>query len=170
MSKIGLTCISLKQRKTRTIPLMRLSTAALSLSCAVPRWWLNILTPEHRNLSSAVHFLADQDGDDLLRQTEPKAHDGWQPSFDADGIDPDAPEVARAVAQRIKSSVHGFRKTLKPELPNRRDIRLPELEKYLSKFSRAGETNLPRRLHQTLVLSVFIYRISNLKLIPLTTD
>jgi hypothetical protein len=73
-------------------------------------------------------FVADRDVDDLLRQTEPKAHDSWQPTASVDGIDPDAPAVANAILRRIKATVNQFRRALKPPTPRGDDIRLPVLE------------------------------------------
>lgn len=74
-------------------------------------------------------FVADDDVDDLLRQTEPKAHDAWQTKIDESGIEPAAPEVARAIIDRVKRNVNDFRKSLKPPPRPAEDIRLPELEK-----------------------------------------
>ena len=74
-------------------------------------------------------FVADENVDQLLRQTEPKAHDAWQTRIDEGGVDPHAPEVARAIIDRVKSNVSAFRKSLKPPPRPAEDIRLPELEK-----------------------------------------
>lgn len=73
-------------------------------------------------------FVAGPEVDDLLRQTEPKAHDSWQAKVDTDGMDPDAPVVADKVVRGIKRRVREFRDLLKPPTPDRRDIRLPVLE------------------------------------------
>ncbi|MFZ9042917.1 MAG: hypothetical protein ACO225_14695, partial [Ilumatobacteraceae bacterium] len=74
-------------------------------------------------------FVADEAVDELLRQTEPKAHDAWQTRIDEGGVDPAAPEVAKAVLDRVKRNVNDFRKSLKPPPRPAEDIRLPELEK-----------------------------------------
>lgn len=74
-------------------------------------------------------FIADDDVDDLLRQTEPKAHDAWQTRSDEGGVVTAAPEVAKAVLDRVKRNVNDFRKSLKPPPRPAEDIRLPELEK-----------------------------------------
>lgn len=76
-------------------------------------------------------FIAHDDIDDLLRQTEPKAHDCWSTSVTVDGIDPDAPVVAELVLTRLRKAVDTFRSSLKPPVPDRRAIRLPELEHLL---------------------------------------
>ena len=44
-------------------------------------------------------FVADDEVDELLRQTEPKAHDSWQTRIEEAGSDPDAPQVAEAVTK-----------------------------------------------------------------------
>lgn len=74
-------------------------------------------------------FVASEDVDKLLRQTEPKAHDAWQTRIDEGGVDEDAPEVAKAIIDRVKRNVADFRKSLKPPPRPAEDIRLPELEK-----------------------------------------
>ena len=56
-------------------------------------------------------FVADDDIDDLLRQTEPKAHNSWDTETGADGVHPDAPGAAKAVLERVKRSTFDFRKT-----------------------------------------------------------
>lgn len=86
-------------------------------------------------------FVADDDIDELLRQTEPKAHDSWQTRLDEPGIDPAAPEVARSVLRRIRNNVRRFRDRLKPAARPAEDIRLPELERLFSRFfTAAGST------------------------------
>lgn len=68
---------------------------------------------------------ADPLTDDLLRQTEPKAHDAWQTSVAEEGVDPRAPKLADAVLKRIRESVRDFQKRLKPPVPDAGDVRLP---------------------------------------------
>lgn len=74
-------------------------------------------------------FVADGQVDDLLRQTEPRGHDAWQMHPGDDSIDSAAPHVARSVMTRIRNNVNAFRKELKPPVPDRRELRLPELER-----------------------------------------
>lgn len=69
-------------------------------------------------------FVASHDIDDLLRQTEPKAHDAWQIKGLDESVEPDAPLAAKAVIDRIKVGVRDFRKRLKPPPPRLGDIRL----------------------------------------------
>jgi hypothetical protein len=70
-------------------------------------------------------FVAHDDVDDLLRQTEPKGHDAWLDKLEEEGIDSDAPKVAREVLRRIRKEVQSFKKQLKPPPPREQDIRLP---------------------------------------------
>jgi hypothetical protein len=79
-------------------------------------------------------FVADDAIDDLLRQSEPMAHDRWQTRVDVDGIDPAAPRVATAVDRNIKKAVGEFRKRLKPPLPKEDDIRLSVLQDLMRKM------------------------------------
>lgn len=69
-------------------------------------------------------FVASDDIDDLLRQTEPKAHDAWQTKGLDESVDPAAPVAAKAVIERIKVGVRDFRKRLKPPPPRLGEIRL----------------------------------------------
>lgn len=73
-------------------------------------------------------FVADPDVDDLLRQTEPKAHDAWQSKLEEEGIDAAAPKVAAELLKRLKREVREFRTRLKPPPPREQDIRLPLLD------------------------------------------
>jgi hypothetical protein len=73
-------------------------------------------------------FVADRAIDDLLRQTEPKAHDSWQTYVDEEGIDPSAPKVARSVLQKIRSETRDFQRRLSPPSPRDEDVRLPVLQ------------------------------------------
>lgn len=70
-------------------------------------------------------FVAAEAVDDLLRQTEPKAHDAWLAKGTEEGVDPRAPIVAAAVIKKIRESVREFQKRLKPPPPDPGDVRLP---------------------------------------------
>lgn len=87
-------------------------------------------------------FVADPDVDDLLRQTEPKGHDAWQSNIGDDSTHPDAPIVAGEIQGRIQNAVYRFRGQLKPPKPDRREIRLPEMEK-LFELILKGEGDKP---------------------------
>ena len=86
-------------------------------------------------------FVAHSDVNELLRQTEPKAHDSWQTRIDEGGVDLDAPGVAEAVMDRVKRNVGDFRKGLKPPPRPAEDIRLPELEKLFRQLLNATDSN-----------------------------
>jgi hypothetical protein len=72
-------------------------------------------------------FVASDDElvDDLLRQTEPKAHDAWSTKSTEEGVDSRAPAVADAILKKVRASVREFQKRLKPPAPDPGDIRLP---------------------------------------------
>lgn len=89
-------------------------------------------------------FVAHDDIDELLRQTEPKAHDSWQTSLDEPGTDPIAPEVADSVLTRIRSHVRRFREQLKPPPRPAEDVRLPDLERLFGRFF-SSEGRTPNR-------------------------
>jgi hypothetical protein len=89
-------------------------------------------------------FVAHDDIDDLLRQTEPKAHDAWQRRISEEGVDPVAPKVADQVLKRIGQAVKDFRKKLTPPTPREQDIRLPLLDDLLrSIFDEKGKGKKP---------------------------
>lgn len=79
-------------------------------------------------------FVAHDDVDDLLRQTEPKAHDAWQTRIDEGGVDAAAPEAAKRILDRIKRNVNDFRRSLKPPPRPVEEIRLPELERLVMRL------------------------------------
>lgn len=84
-------------------------------------------------------FVADDEIDELLRQTEPKAHDSWQTRVEEPGSEPEAPRVADAVIRRIREHVRKFRDQLRPASRPAEDVRLPELERLFGRiFSSSG--------------------------------
>jgi len=87
-------------------------------------------------------FVADEEVDDLLRQSEPMAHDAWQTRVEVEGIDAAAPKVAEAVIKNIKEAVRDFKKRVKPPLPKEDDIRLPILQDLMRKLI-AGKGPVP---------------------------
>ena len=70
-------------------------------------------------------FIADPQVDDLLRRTEPKAHDAWRPEADAGDVDGEAADAAATILKKIKSSVNNHRQRLKPPVPKAEDVVLP---------------------------------------------
>jgi len=85
-------------------------------------------------------FVADDSVDDLLRQTEPKAHDSWQTTSKdvGDGVDGTAPKIAKEVLLRIKREVREMQKRLKPPPPAPEDIDLPEFQKLFRTLMAGG--------------------------------
>lgn len=79
-------------------------------------------------------FVADDDIDELLRQTEPKAHDSWETRLDEPGSDPLAPQVADAVLRRVRNHVRRLRDQLKPASRPAEDVQLPELERLFGRI------------------------------------
>lgn len=89
-------------------------------------------------------FVAADDIDDLLRQTEPKAHDAWLARMDEEGIDAAAPKFAGKTLERIREAVRAFRKQLKPPPPREQDIHLPLLDDlFRSVLENRGGKNPP---------------------------
>lgn len=80
-------------------------------------------------------FIAGDEVDDLLRQTEPKAHDKWDTKLDAPGINPISTKIAKAVLDRIRSEVQEFRDTFRELPPPPGPVNLPELERLMGLLS-----------------------------------
>lgn len=84
-------------------------------------------------------FVADDEVDELLRQTEPKAHDSWQTGEPELGTEPAATLVADTVIRRVRDHVRRFRNQLRPASRPAEDVRLPELERLFGRiFSATG--------------------------------
>jgi hypothetical protein len=97
---------------------------------------------EYMELSKGVPyvrgtFVADPAVDDLLRQTEPKAHDQWQTNA-LDSVDPLAPKVAKNVLDKIREGTRDFKKRLKPPPPAPGDVRLSVLQNLFNKLMTGG--------------------------------
>jgi hypothetical protein len=90
-------------------------------------------------------FVAASDVNDLLRQTEPKAHDCWETDVSTLGIDPEAPVIARSVLERIRRNVRDFRDRLRPPTVTRGEYRLAELDRLVSQVF-YGHSGAPTRL------------------------
>ena len=85
-------------------------------------------------------FVADPEVDELLRQSEPKAHDGWQTTIGEEGIDPLAPKVAASVIEKVKTSVREFKRRLRPPARPEEDIHLPVLQGLLNRLLASGSS------------------------------
>ena len=85
-------------------------------------------------------FVADQEVDDLLRQTEPKAHDSWQTKSKdvAAAVDSEAPKFANEILKRIRKEVREMQKRLKPPPPAPEDVNLPEFQDLFRKLMSGG--------------------------------
>lgn len=70
-------------------------------------------------------FVADEAVDELLRQTEPKAHDAWQRRVAEEGVDARAPKVADSVLRAISKAIRDFQSRLKPPPPDPADVHMP---------------------------------------------
>ena len=90
-------------------------------------------------------FIADDDVDDLLRQTEPKAHDMWMTSKDkiGDGVDREAPEVAEVILREVSAATRKFHNRIKPPPPDASDSRLVVLAELFREISRGETTEAP---------------------------
>jgi hypothetical protein len=90
-------------------------------------------------------FIADEEIDDLLRQTEPKAHDAWvttDTDLD-DGVDRHAPKVASHVLKEISKATKKFQQRLRPPLPKVGDVRLSTLASLFRSVARGDGRNPP---------------------------
>jgi hypothetical protein len=83
-------------------------------------------------------FVADDDVDDLLRQTEPRAHDAWVTTSSnlEDGIDERAPKIATHVLREIGRETKRFQQRLRPPLPDPTDVKLTTLAKLFRRIAR----------------------------------
>jgi hypothetical protein len=88
-------------------------------------------------------FVADEAVDELLRQTEPKAHDSWQVRGAEEGVDKRAPIVALAVTRKIKAGIAEFQKKLRPPPPAAGDVRLPIFSDLFQKLTTGKDIKLP---------------------------
>ena len=90
-------------------------------------------------------FVADEDVDDLLRQTEPKAHDSWVTNENGleDGVNQKAPRVAKHVLKEIGRAARKFQQSLRPPLPPPEDVHLSALAKLFKNVARGGGPATP---------------------------
>ncbi|WP_420610542.1 hypothetical protein [Candidatus Poriferisodalis sp.] len=70
-------------------------------------------------------FVASDEADDMLRDTEPKAHDEWHADAGSGDVPADSAALAKAVLRRITNHVNRFRKDIKPKPKPNRDLKLP---------------------------------------------
>lgn len=79
-------------------------------------------------------FVADEAVDELLRQTEPKAHDSWQKKVSEEGVDARAPKVAGAIMRAINAAIGDFQARLKPPPPDPGDVHMPVFQDLFKKL------------------------------------
>ena len=89
-------------------------------------------------------FLANDEIDDLLRQTEPPLHDAWDEHESSDDIEKVATEIASVVKKRIRTAVADFRNRLRPPVPDKRDMQLDLLQELMGNvFDGKGNKHAP---------------------------
>ncbi|MCY3564378.1 MAG: hypothetical protein OXH26_10730, partial [bacterium] len=79
-------------------------------------------------------FVADDRVNDLLRSTEPKAHDAWQTKATDDHVDPEAVMLADRIQRSIRSHASRFRHALKPPERPPEKIELVHFDRLMSKL------------------------------------
>lgn len=87
-------------------------------------------------------FVASDEIDDLLRQTEPKAHDKWQDDDLDDDVDPRAGVAARSVQRKVREGVADFRRRLRPPAPDPSDISLPVFQDLARRMLRSPRSSV----------------------------
>lgn len=86
-------------------------------------------------------FVANDQADSLLRETEPAAHDQWNTNSDTTEISDAATATAKKVIDDVRKAVNEFAKELAPPAPDTRA--LPEFDKLFGKFFGSGTTVSP---------------------------
>jgi hypothetical protein len=87
-------------------------------------------------------FVSDDSIDDLLRQTEDKAHTKWETKKLA-GAHPSAHLVASQVNTRLRKAVLDFKNQFKPPAPRPGDLNLPILDE-LSRLMKGNKPKPPK--------------------------
>ncbi len=123
------------ESKVRQSSLIALTRGPLMVVEYLEPWGMKTSPPFVRGV-----FVADDDVDDLLRQTEPKAHDSWVTKESAleDGIDQKAPKVAKQVLKEIGKAARKFQQSLRPPIPPPEDVHLTALAKLFKTVARGG--------------------------------
>lgn len=90
-------------------------------------------------------FVADEAIDDLLRQTEPKAHDAWVTKATQleEEVDHEAPHVAEQVLRAVGRATRKFQERLRPPLPDPGDVRLSVLSELFRDIARGSSGTRP---------------------------
>lgn len=74
-------------------------------------------------------FVADDNVDDHLRQTEPFGHDAWK--HDGEDAPAQAREYAEEINRKVLGEVRKFRRALRPPPPPREKVRLTEWDRIM---------------------------------------
>ena len=121
--------------KVRQSSLIALTRGPLMVVEYFEPWGMKTSPPFVRGI-----FVADEDVDDLLRQTEPKAHDSWVTNENGleDGVDQKAPRVAKHVLREIGRAARRFQQSLRPPVPPPEDVHLSALAKLFKSVARGG--------------------------------
>ena len=102
-------------------------------------------------------FIADEAVDDLLRQTEPQAHDSWQMKSESGGVDSRSPELATSIINRIKTNVRDMTKELRPPPPPPDDVKLTVLDDLVKNLLRgSGKARPPGPTAEKRYISIQI--------------
>lgn len=99
-------------------------------------------------------FIADESVGDLLRRTEPKAHDSWRTKAEEGEVDPDAAAVADHVIKRIKQTVNNHRIRLKPPVPPPEEINLPFFNEVIRRVMSGMGTGVRQPVPDTRPISI----------------
>jgi hypothetical protein len=99
-------------------------------------------------------FIADPRIDDLLRQTEPKAHDSWRTKAEEGEVAPEALAVAGYVVKKIKERVANFRNKIKPRTPPPEDINLPFFNDIMRRMMAGMAKGTPQPVPENRPLSI----------------
>ena len=101
-------------------------------------------------------FIADESIDDMLRRTEPKAHDSWQRKGQEGEVDFAAAAVADHVLRRITQACNNQRARLKPPVPPPEDMNLPFFDEIMRRVmsGMGGGTHAP--ILETRPISIHI--------------
>ena len=114
-----------------------------------PRMVVQYHEPQRMKSSPFVRgvFVADSEIDDLLRKTEPKAHDSWVTSINRieEVVDERAPSTAKHVLHEIGKAARRFQQSLRPPLPPADDVQLTALAQLFKSLGK-GKPPIPPKI------------------------
>lgn len=84
-------------------------------------------------------FVADHQVNDLLRETEPKAHDAWRDNAPEEDVSPGATTVAHYIISGVRQRTAKYRNQLKPPADEYGEPRLPVLDQLLRRLKLPGK-------------------------------